>query len=51
MKLFIFVSDKYIFDIFILSDNFDYTSITMITMLVNTVLISTAQGKNIKHKM
>lgn len=48
MKL-IFVSDKYIFDIVILSDNFDYTSIA-ITMLASTVLISTAQGKNIKHK-
>jgi len=45
--LFVFVADKYIFYIFILSDNFDYTSITM---RVSTLLISTAQGKNTKHK-
>lgn len=48
--LFILGADKYIFDIFILSDNFDYTSTTRITALVSAVLISAAQGKiaNIK---
>lgn len=48
--LFILGADKYIFDIFILSDNFDYTTTTRITALVSAALISAAQGKiaNIK---
>lgn len=48
--LFILGADKYIFDIFILSDNSDHTRTTRITALVSAALISAAQGKiaNIK---
>lgn len=48
--LLILGDDKYIFDIFILSDSFDCTGTTRITALVSAVLISAAQGKiaNIK---
>lgn len=47
---FILGADKYIFGIFILSDNFDYTNTTRITALVSAELISAAQGKTANIK-